>query len=166
MIKVPTLHLGLRNWLLVVGAMLAAALVALAIFVVIDGARARTDNTRRAQADAARSIDIRMAQSRRIDLLEARIERQSRSLGAALEALEAVRGQLLAMDVEPVADGRSNSEPAARPTPKPTRVARPRPAERPTARPSPTRTSSPRPSPRPSPSPSPSCLRLPIVGCP
>ena len=61
------------DWAVVVCVALAAVLVAIVGFVIFDSARARQDDVRRSENQAAQAIDSRAAASRRIDVMQQRI---------------------------------------------------------------------------------------------
>jgi type II secretory pathway pseudopilin PulG len=134
------------DWLKAIVVILASALVGLAFFMVLDGARARQDDVRRAQAQADQAIDSRQAATRRIDLLQAQLDGLEREIqtgqderGRLATSVEALSEQVRQMGGRPVvttsphATPTSSRAPGARPAPS----SGPRPTPRPTPRPSP-----------------------------
>lgn len=141
----------LVDWRLV-ATLAASGLVALLGFVVIDNSHGRHDALEALKAQARQSVDIREAQSRRIDILQEQI-------ADLTSEIVALRDQVTAMGQTPVVDA----------------PARPDFSERPSGRPSPTTTSTTKPSPgSPSPAPStttttnpapaPTCTTVPVLG--
>lgn len=180
----PRLRRGLQRTLevldfrtfVVAGAVVTLLVISYLVYTAVERARdadARADRALAALAAAsAQGIDIRMAQTRRIDLLEDQVTRNSALLGRAVEANRALAAQLRALGVTPVTTGPvdsngdgdtdlGGSSVQRTPAPAPTRPASatPRPSTRPSSRPTPRPTAAP----PPSPSPSPTC-RVQVAG--
>jgi hypothetical protein len=170
---VNRLVLHRSDWLKIAGVVLASAAIGLVFFLVLDGARARSDLLEQ-------TLDIRQAQSRRIDLLEAELARLSSENAESRAAVVALTEQLQRIGVDPILLPAEPGSPAG-PEPAPASRA---PAGRETSRPRPAETepdsqSSPQPQPSgnpenpppppqdPPPEEEPCPVpELPIVGCP
>lgn len=159
----------LTNWRN--GATLAVTVIAVTVlFVVVDSSRGRDRAFDALQRQTRQQGEARAAATRRIDLLQARIdelvgkgETNAQVLGQLVGEVEALRAQVRAMGGDPVVDDRTavTSTTTRRPSSPST-----------TQREPPTTTTQPSPSPSPSPTTTtttpprqPCLLDLPIVGC-
>ena len=153
------------------GATLAATLVAATVlFVVVDASQGRHDAFEALQRQTRQQGEAREAATRRIDLLQARIdelvgkgEANAQVLGQLVGEVEALRAQVRAMGGDPVVDDRTTF----------TSTTTRQPASPSTTPREPPTTTQPSPSPSPSPTSTtttttprqPCLLDLPIVGC-
>lgn len=155
-----------RNGLMLVGTIVAAALLSLLVVVVIDSINARKSALDALQSVNERAADTRRAATRRIDLQQARIEElegwvqtSGQAIGELSTTVSALTEQVRQMGGEPVVSPRppTTSTPQPRPSTPPTTAApaapNPAPSPPPTAPPS-----APRPEPEPEPDPGGVCL--------
>lgn len=155
------------DWLKVAGVVLASAVIGLVFFLVIDGAQARRDLLQQ-------TLDIRAAQSRRIDGLEQELARLSRSDAESQAAVATLVEQLRRMGADPIVALPVTPVGPAQPTPqapagRPGSPARPAEQQPATPAPAPRPSTQPQPAPQPPPSPSPRPCpvpELPVIGCP
>lgn len=159
MTRLRTLGRWLGDWRN--GAVFAACiLVASVAFVIVDASQGRHDAFEALQRQTRQQGEAREAATRRIDLLQARIdelvgkgEANAAVLGQLVGEVEALRAQVRAMGGDPVVDDRTQvtSGPAPRSapttqrsTPAPTTTAAP-PPPTPSPQPAPTTTTTTRP---------------------
>lgn len=136
-------RLAARDWLILFGAIVAAIVVGVASYVVVDAARVRSQTTQQAQAQRDQAIDARKAQTRRIDqlteqlqALETRARAQASLVGRQEQAIRDLAEQVSRGGQEPVATAVSPRRTSTR-TPAPSAGTKPTTAPKPpaTARP-------------------------------
>lgn len=153
----------LTNWRN--GVVLAASVLAVVLLLVVtDAIAGRQQAFRALERETERALDARRASTRRIDLLQARIDElvgqgqvDAQVLGQLVAEVDALRTQVEAMGGDPVV-ARAETEPLPRPTPATTTTTSRAPTG-PQPSPSPTTTAppgSPQPQPEPQPEPEPS----------
>jgi hypothetical protein len=136
------------------GTTLAASVVAgVLVFVVVDASRGRHDALEALKAQAAQSIDIRQAQSRRIDVLQEQVGELTAQILALRDQITAMGGTPVITD--PARPDLSEDESPPRPDGTTTTTSSPR-REPPPSHPSPTTTTTA--------PPPPTCTTVPVLG--
>lgn len=162
----------LTNWRN--GVVLACSLLAVVLLLVVtDAIDGRQEAFRALERETERAIDARRASTRRIDLLQARIDElvgqgqvDAQVLGQLVAEVDALRAQVEAMGADPVV-ARADTDPRPRPAPPATTTTgRTPPGPSPTDSAATTTTQPPRnPQPQPEPEPNPCPITVPIL-CP